>query len=214
MAKAFLDGSWMTCLQENPLYGPAFDGLTYTNVQTDQTQVNLQQTSTPLVPYSNGYGNDCDSALTASFANISISPQLSTTYSNITSTVQQKQSIMDSDFARALARRETEYVCPLAPASKHLPLGEEENDAEVETLYEQSRNLPVAAHEMNSFEPEEMRRVEEMAREWRRRCARKMLELATDTTLDATSEQDLLELIAHATASLLRRQRSVPGYHP
>ncbi|HJZ11622.1 MAG TPA: hypothetical protein VJ521_05710 [Acidobacteriota bacterium] len=100
----------------------------------------------------------------------------------------------------------------MAPASKHLPLGKEENDEEVETLYEQSRNLSGAAHGMNSFELEEMRRVAEMARVWRRRCARKRLELATDTTLDATPEEDLLELIAHATASLLRRKRFVPGY--
>ena len=41
-----------------------------------------------------------------------------------------------------------------------------------------------------------------------------MIELATDRTLDATSEDDLVELIAHATASLQRRHRTAPGYHP
>jgi len=232
MAKAFLDGNWMSCLQDNPLYNTTIEVLPYTNAPGAQAQPravenqvyaspspNLNQVytsppPTPLVPYAVGYGSATDSTLTAGLARMMISPQPSTTYTNfarMTNTPHQANTYMN--IARAVpARPEPEYVSSFGPARNLLPNGDEGTDADVESVYDEARVEPAAPHEMNPLELAEMRRIEEMAREWRRRCARKMIELATDTTLDATSEDDLLELIAHATASLQRRHRSVPGY--
>ena len=217
MAKAFLDGSWMSCLQDNPLYGRTIEVLpnsTIAQQQQPRPAQNQGYTSafvSPLIRPDTRCAAATDSNLSASVAGMTIGPQPST-YANFPSTQHEPHTYMN--FARAIpARPEPEYVSTFGPACKLLPGCEEENDANVESVYDVPRCAPAAtAHQITQFELAEMRRIEEMNREWQRRCACKMIELSTDINLDATPEEDLLDLIAHATASLQRRHRSVPGY--
>ena len=197
MAQAFINESWKSCLQENPLYGRMIEVLPYSNATIGQ-HVDENSTysppPTPVMPYAIGYLGESDSKVAASLARLSFAPQPST-YAN---------------FARPLlARPEPEY----ATAFDQIPNDEEENDADVESVYDEPRE-DTAPPVVSPVELAEIRRIAELTRKWEEKCSQKMIELATDRTLDATSEDDLLELIAHATASLQRRHRTAPGYQP
>ena len=79
------------------------------------------------------------------------------------------------NFARAIpARPEPEYVSSFGPSCKVLPDDDEENDADVESVYNEPRSaseLPAASQKLSQAELAEMRQIEEMTREWQRRWA-------------------------------------------